>query len=133
MATSEALAQGLRGKFEAAGFEVAVSPGSPETLQVKKNNCTRELTRNGAGAWVPAGPPCFLVRSLACELEDRGFQKFWRREDQRFPVRVEELKTLQRFDQQVRELLGLTSLYNESLGTTSARSAYDRLDGRPDQ
>jgi hypothetical protein len=27
----------------------------------------------------------------------------------------------------------VTSLYNESLGSTNARTAYDRLTGRPDR
>lgn len=133
METREALSQAMHRKFESAGFEVAESGQAPLLLEVKKNNCTRRLSTNGAGVWVPAGPPCFLVRGLACELEDRGYQKFWHHDGQRFPIRLGELKVLQSFDQEVRELLGLTSLYNESLGTTSARSAYDRLNGRPDQ
>jgi hypothetical protein len=133
MKTPEASSQEMRGKFEAAGFEVTETGGTPDTLEVKRHNCARLLTRNGAGAWVPAGPPCFLVRGLACELEDRGYQKFWYHAGKRFPIRVGELKALQQFDQEVREILGLTSLYNESLGSTCARTVYDRLDGRPDQ
>jgi hypothetical protein len=133
MGAQEALAEGIRRKFQAAGFEIAEAGQAPATLEVKKHNCTRRLSPNGAGVWVPAGPPCFLVRGLACELEDRGYQKFWYHDGQRFPIRVGELKTLQGFDQEVREILGLTSLYNESLGSTCARTVYDRLDGRPDQ
>jgi hypothetical protein len=40
---------------------------------------------------------------------------------------------LHRFDEEVRYILGVTSLYNESLGSTNARTAYDRLTGRPDR
>jgi hypothetical protein len=83
--------------------------------------------------WVPSGPPYFLVRGLNCELEDRGYQKFWYHDRKRFPVRKQDLETLHRFDQEMRSILGLKSLYHESLGSTSARTVYDRLDGRPDE
>ena len=51
----------------------------------------------------------------------------------RFPIRKVDLETLHRFDEEVRYILGLKSLYNESLGTTNARTVYDRLTGRPDR
>jgi hypothetical protein len=75
------------------------------------------------------------VHGIPCELEDRGYQKFWysRREGKRFPITRADLETLHRFDEEVRSILGLKSLYNESLGTTNARTVYDRLTGRPDR
>jgi hypothetical protein len=51
----------------------------------------------------------------------------------RFPIRKIELEILHRFDEEVRYIAGLKSLYNESLGTTNARTDYDRLTGRPDR
>jgi hypothetical protein len=119
-------------EFRRAGFEVAEVPGNPHTFAVKKLNCTHLIQPNATGAWSVAGRPTFNVRGLDCELEDRGYQKFWFHLGRRFPVRVSDLRTLHHFDEEVRTLLGLKSLYHESLGSTSARSAYDRLHGRPD-
>ena len=54
-------------------------------------------------------------------------------EDKRFPIRKVDLEVLHRFDEEVRYILGLTSLYNEALGSTNARTVYDRLTGRADR
>ncbi len=123
----------VRKKFQEAGFEVETVEGKPQALTVKKGNCTQLLELKTEAKWAPAGPPTLKVRGLDCELEDRGYQKFWYHEGRRFPVHVGDLRTLHRFDQEVRTILGITSLYHQSLGTTSARSVYDRLDGRPDR
>ncbi len=124
--------QGVRAQFAQAGFEVLPSPVSPDFLEVRKHNCSYTLKRSPDGHWMPDGPAWFLVRGLKCELEDRGYQKFWYHQGKRFPIRLADLKALHRFDEEVRNLLGLKSLYNESLGSTCARSVYDRLTGRPD-
>jgi hypothetical protein len=123
----------IRKRFKDAGFEIAEASKSPETLSVKKHGCVCYLIRQPGGGWAPSGPPYFVARGLECALEDQGYQKFWRHAGKRFPVRVSDLKNLHAFDQEVRECLGWKSLYNESLGTTSARSVYDRMTGRPDK
>jgi len=127
----KALAE-TRKRFEDAGFNVIGASGDADPMEVRKYGCVHRIERNRDGIWAPVTPPHFLVRGLPCELEDHGYQKFWLCDRRRFPIRLEDLRALQRFDQEVRYLLGLKSLYSESLGTTSARSAYDRLEGRPD-
>lgn len=123
----------IRKEFELAGFEVVTTGNDLASIEVRKNNCSRLLTRNSKGAWRPQGPPHFTVRGLECELEDRGYQKFWYLDGKRFPIKQSDLKALHQFDEELRAILGLITLYHESLGTTSARSVYDRLDGRPDK
>lgn len=123
----------MQSKFREAGFEVTEVPGNPRAFAVRKNSCTHLLESNASSVWTVAGRPTFNVRGLDCELEDRGYQKFWFHLGRRFPVRVSDLRTLHHFDEEVRALLGLKSLYHESLGSTSARSAYDRLQGRADE
>jgi len=123
----------IRTQLQRAGFEVASAGQDPERIKVRKINCSRVLECQASGAWVPAGPPRFMVRGLMCELEDRGFQKYWLSGDKRFPIRAGDLRTLHSFDEELRAILGLKSLYNESLGSTCARTVYDRLAGRPDR
>ena len=120
----------VRKRFEEAGFTVTGGAGGAGPLEVEKYGCVHHVARNPQGVWALSSPPRFLIRGLACELEDQGYQKFWLSNTERFPIRLDDLKALQRFDQEVRYLLGLKSLYHEGLGTTCARSAYDRLEGR---
>lgn len=132
MATPPNAAPELRRQFKDARFDVVEIGGQPEAFEVKKYHCARALVRTSDGNWAPLGPPLFHLRGQRCELEDRGYQKFWNSHGRRFPVRVDDLRTLHRFDQEVRAILGLKSLYHESLGTTNSRTAYDRLNGRPE-
>lgn len=61
-------------------------------------------------------------------LVDAGFQKFWQTSDGgRFPALAEQLQELHDFEEDLREALGLVSLYNTSLGTTNDLHLYDRL------
>jgi len=122
----------IRARFEQAGFQVTGGPGGSGSLEVRKYNCLHRIDRDSGGIWAPLTPAHFLVRGLPCELEDQGYQKFWLCKGKRFPIRLQDLRDFHRFDQEVRYILGLKSLYNDSLGTTCARSAYDRVDGRPD-
>lgn len=131
MATETAAAQNLQEKFEQAGFVVAeVRAG---VIEVRKSGCVAYL-ENRQGKWIHPGPPCFVVQGINCELEDRGYQKFWlaKPNGKRFPIRKADLESLHHFDEEVRYLVGMKSLYNESLGTTNAQTVYDRLTGRPD-
>src|ERR1041385_3037526 len=64
-------------------------------------------------------------------LTDEGFQKFFTTPSgKRKPALAEELKEIQNFQEDLREALNLTSLYNESLGTVSNLYIYDRVEGR---
>jgi hypothetical protein len=63
-------------------------------------------------------------------LVDGGYQKFWRAGSRRVPALAQHLKELHDFEEDLREALGLESLYNTSLGTTNDLHVYDRLAGR---
>jgi hypothetical protein len=132
MATTTPSAQNIKKQFEQAGFVVAEP--QPGSIQLKKSGCVAYL-ENPQGNWLYSGPPYFVVQGINCELEDRGYQKFWysRTDGKRFPIRKVELENLHRFDEEVRYILGIKDLYNEALGTTNARTVYDRLTGRPDR
>ena len=62
---------------------------------------------------------------------DGGFQKFFLTpHGTRKPALAHELKAVQEFQEDLREAMGLVSLYNESLGTVSNQYIYDRVEGR---
>lgn len=64
-------------------------------------------------------------------LVNGGYQMFWRTPGgRRMPALAIQLKNLHNFEEDLKEGLGLTSLYNESLGTTSDLHLYDRLEHR---
>jgi len=48
----------------------------------------------------------------------------------RRPALASDLKRLQAFQEDLREALGIESLYNQSLGTVCDSHQYDRLSGR---
>jgi len=133
MATKKGVsAQDIRTQFEKEGFAVADAPDG--RLELKKLGCVAYLDGQREGRKYE-GPPYFVVHGINCELEDRGYQKFWfsRSDGRRFPIRKADLETLHSFDEQIRHILGMKSLYHESLGSRNARTVYDRLEGRADR
>lgn len=57
-----------------------------------------------------------------------GYQEFLELPNgRRFPATAEQLKQLHEFEEDVKAALGLTDLYNTSLGTTSTKHMYDRV------
>lgn len=130
--TDEIGAREIRARFAQAGFAVSDRLGDSGPVEVQKYGCIHRIERDRQGLWAPSSPAHFVINGLPCELEDQGYQKFWLCDGRRFPIRLEELKALQRFDQEVRHLLHLKSLYHTSLGTTCARTVYDRVEGRPE-
>ena len=72
-----------------------------------------------------------LMESGIAKLIDGGFQKFFLAPDgSKKPALASELKGIHAFQEDLREALGLESLYNESLGTVSTQYLYDRVKDR---
>ena len=113
-----------------AGFEVLMQPGGK--TRVVKGGCAAEIQDRG-----PESPtfdhPGVLVGDEIGTLTDLGYQKVFATPTQkRVPAQASHLKALHRFEEDLREALGLTSLYNESLGTTNESHVYDRVADRDD-
>lgn len=96
-------------------------------------------TRGGCAAVVrpvDSGPPHidragWLMGGSIAALVDGGFQKFWAVDGKRrAPALASQLEALHAFEEDLREGLGLESLYNASLGTTNDYHVYDRVEGR---
>ena len=64
-------------------------------------------------------------------LVDGGYQKFFRTTaGKQRPALASDLAGIHDFEEDLREALGLVSLYNESLGTVSTYYLYDRVKDR---
>ena len=64
-------------------------------------------------------------------LVNAGYQMFWKTPSGRqVPAQAAQLKNFHAFEEDLKEGLGLSSLYNESLGTTSDLHLYDRVEHR---
>ncbi len=92
------------------------------------------VSRGGCAAMVSDGPRVeragWVVGGEIASLVDGGYQKFWRAGDRRVPALAQQLKALHDFEEDLKEALGLESLYNTSLGTTNDLHIYDRVAGR---
>jgi hypothetical protein len=74
--------------------------------------------------------PGVLVRGEVGRLVDRGYQKFIKTSQYEFPALASQLQAIHQFNEELNQLTGSVSLYNESLGTTSDLYLYDRLSKR---
>ncbi|HYK58297.1 MAG TPA: hypothetical protein VEV85_02600 [Bryobacteraceae bacterium] len=97
------------------------------------------VTRNGYGAIVEEiapgnikiGMAGLMVNGEIAELVNAGYQMFLKTPSGcELPALASQLKSLHAFDEDLREGLGLTSLYNLSLGTVSDEHLYDRVENR---
>ncbi len=74
--------------------------------------------------------PGAMIRGKVARLVDRGYQKFLATPEFELPATASQLEAIHRFSEELKQLTGEISLYNESLGTTSDLYQYDRLKGR---
>ncbi|MBI3933601.1 MAG: hypothetical protein HY316_02850 [Acidobacteria bacterium] len=111
-----------------AGCEVREQAGGRHL--VVRDGCGAVLEALAGGGILFSVSPGFIQGDRIAHLVDRGFQKFWQDDDRRIPARASELKALHELERDLRAALGVTTLYNEALGTVSWRYVYDRLEGR---
>lgn len=102
------------------------------------------VSKHGIGAVLVAAPessdtavayavhPGVMVRGEVARLLDRGYQKFIKTSQYELPASASQLQAIHTFSEELKQLTGAISLYNESLGTTSDVYRYDRLMGRED-
>jgi hypothetical protein len=102
-------------------------PESGSRCRVTRDGCGAVIEDLGGGK-VAIGKPGILLGNEIAELVNAGYQMFLRTPSGReAPALAPHLKTLHAFDEDLREGLDLTSLYNLSLGTTSDAHMYDRV------
>jgi hypothetical protein len=113
-------------------FEVTPSAKVPGGVMVSKYGVGAVLApaKEKGAPQVLAVHPGVLVRGEVAELLDRGYQKFIKTSQFELPATAKQLHAIHQFSEELKQLTGGTSLYNESLGTTSDVYEYDRLQGR---
>jgi len=114
--------------LQSAGF--AVSPSSGGTTRVSRNAFAADLKESEGAPKVDDRAGVLMGNEIGV-LVDGGFQKFFRTPGgKRKPALADELKGLHDFEEDLKESLGLKSLYNEGLGTVSTLYQYDRVKDR---
>jgi len=107
------------------GFQSVVQ--SSGVARVKRDGCAAIVESLGAGK-VKIGKAGVLVGDEIGELVNLGYQMIVRTPSGvELPALATHLTKLHAFDEDLREGLGLTSLYNVSLGTTTDEHLYDRV------
>jgi len=107
-----------------AGFQVEhLSNG----VRVRRGYCAALLQDGGAGR-PHVSKAGVLIGDEVGWLVNGGYQQFFRAPSGKTePALAEQLHALHDFEEDLKEALGLVSLYNESLGTTSDQHLYDRV------
>ncbi|HEV2645332.1 MAG TPA: hypothetical protein VGU46_03100 [Acidobacteriaceae bacterium] len=126
---SDALAALAGHQFDvSAARDGAASAG--KAFQVSKYGCAAEIAAAPDGTTAVLARPGWLLNGLIARIVDRGYQKFLKTPKLEIPATADHLRAIHEFSEELKEAAGATSLYNESLGTTSDRYVYDRVKGR---
>ena len=108
--------------------------GGPNTVRVSAHGCAAEIApvagKKPVSATEIVTRPGFVLSGEISRLLDRGYQKFLKTSKLEIPATADHLRAIHLFSEELKEAIGATSLYNESLGTTSDTYIYDRLVGR---
>jgi hypothetical protein len=115
-------------RLQSAGF--SLQQGSDSRHVAVRHGCAAVI-RPGEGSAPLVEKGGVLIGNEIAALVDGGFQKFLvTRDGRKHPALSTHLKALHDFQEDMKEALGLTSLYNEGLGTVSHRHMYDRVENR---
>jgi len=108
-------------------FDVLEAPGTSGRVFVKKYNVSAAIQKTEDGGVKIFAYPGYLVGTEISKLVNKGYQQFLKTSKTEIPATADHLKALHSFSEELKEALGLPSLYNESLGTVSEAYQYDRI------
>lgn len=110
-----------------AGFQVDSQGGA---ARVSKLGCAATIEPDGLDS-PKVGKAGVVVGDEIGYLVHGGYQSFFQTPNGRIvPALAEHLQALHRFNEDLCEALGITSLYNTSLGTVYNQHMYDRVKDR---
>jgi hypothetical protein len=109
------------------GFDLIEAPGTQGRLFLKKYNVSAAIQKDGEDGVKIFAYPGYLISGEISKLINRGYQQVLKTSKTEIAATADHLKALQQFSEELKEALGLPSLYNESLGTVSEAYHYDRI------
>jgi hypothetical protein len=112
------------------GFDVTDAPGTTVRVFLRKYNVSAAIEKTAGDGVKIFAYPGYLIGSEISKLVNRGYQQFLKTSKNEVPATAEQLKAVQTFSEELKQALGLPSLYNESLGTVSEAYHYDRVENR---
>lgn len=112
------------------GFTVTPQTGAGKGVLVSKHGAAAVLAAGADSAVAVIDGPGILNGGEVAHLLDRGYQKFLKTSKFEIPATAGQLHSIHQFSEELKQLTGSTSLFNQALGTTSDLYQYDRLKGR---
>jgi hypothetical protein len=114
--------------LKASGFTTAPRPGG--RVRIMRADVAIELEEKNGDVHRAARAGIIAGDEIAA-LVDLGYQKVFRTPSgKNLPATAAQLKAIHEFEEDLKEGLGLVSMYNESLGTVSTFYLYDRVQDR---
>ena len=126
---TDALASLAGHQFDVSAAKDGSGNGA-KAFQVRKYGCAAEISAAPDGTTLVLKRPGWLLAGEIARLVDKGYQKFLKTSKMEIPATADILRAIHEFSEELNQAAGATSLYNESLGTTSDRYVYDRVKGR---
>ena len=119
-------------KAEEAGF--AVAPVGTSQAKVSRKNVAAILEDVPGSAPKMAESPGIVVGAEIARLVDGGYQKFIvTPSGKKRAALAQDLREIHAFDEDLRAALGMSGMYNLSLGTVSNQYIYDRVEERDEK
>jgi hypothetical protein len=112
------------------GFDLIEAPGTQARVFVKKYGVSAAIQKDGDDHVKIFAYPGYLIGGEISKLVNKGYQQFLKTSKTEVPATADHLEALQQFTEELKEALGLPTLYNESLGTVSESYHYDRIENR---
>jgi hypothetical protein len=112
------------------GFDLIEAPGTQGRVFLRKYNVSAAIQKDGDDGVKIFAYPGYLISGEISKLINRGYQQVLKTSKTEVAATADHLKALQQFSEELKEALGLPSLYNESLGTVSEAYQYDRIKDR---
>src|SRR5260370_9729250 len=112
----------------ALGFAVGSTRG---VVRVEKYGCGAEFRKGTDDLYQMTVSPTIMLKGQFTRLWDAGYQKFLLTDEGlKLPALATHLQNLRKFNEELRTALGIPTYYNDTQGSVSQVSVYDRVKGR---
>ncbi|MBC8167049.1 MAG: hypothetical protein H7Y20_14415 [Bryobacteraceae bacterium] len=111
-------------------FGFTVQPGPSGQAIILKHGCAATIDERGGDSPVVSKAGVLVGKEIGY-LVNGGYQQFFMTPGgKKLPALAQQLRALHDFQEDLKEALGIESLYNTALGTTSDQHLYDRVEDR---